>query len=462
METTLEPQPRETEVGSAPLPPLIPRLALVGDLFGMMSNPYPFFSKYFERLGPVYRFRVPGREFTVLGGPSAVQFAAKEGNELLGSGESWGGFAREVGVKSFLPALDGEEHLLVRKILKRSYSRQLIHSQLPVAVGVVDEFLDEFETGESIPVLRFVRRAVAEQLGLITVGHRAGVYFDDFLLFARTIISTTVVKSWPRVMLWRPAYRKAKKRVLALGQELVQQRVDNPRTDGEPDLIDDLLRMAEEHPGLVSRAELALATLTPFIAGLDTVSNTAAFMLFALLRNPQVLARVQAEVDEAFAGGCPTPDRLPQLFALRGAYLETLRFYPVAATIQRTATRSFEFEGCRVDAGATVLMVNGISFRLPDLFRDPEVFDIDRFSPPRNEHKKPGAFAPYGQGNHICLGAGLAEVQVPVLIATLLHRLRLEIDPPAWKLRIASNPLPTPGNRFRVKILEKRAQPVGT
>ena len=457
METTLEPKPPETEPTSAPLPPLIPRLALFGDAFAMLANPYPVFFKYFEKLGPIYRLRVPGQEFTVLGGPSAVQFVAREGTGLFSSGESWGGFAREVNVKSFLPGLDGEEHLRVRKLLKPSYSRQLIHSRLPDTVAVVDDLLGEFDTGDSIPVLRFVRRAVADQLGLISVGQRAGELFDDFLLFARTVISVTVVKKWPRVMLWRPAYRRAKKRVLAFGEDLVQKRLDNPRKDGEPDLIDDLLRAAEEHPDLVSRAQLGLGALTPFIAGLDTVSNTAAFMLFALLRNPQVLARVQAEVDEAFAEGLPAPERLRELTALRGAYLETLRFHPVAASIQRTATRSFEFEGCRVDEGATVLMINGICFRLPDLFPDPDVFDIDRFSPPRNEHKTPGAFAPYGQGNHICLGAGLADVQIPVLIATLLHRLRLEIDPPDWKLRIASNPLPTPGNRFRVKILEKRA-----
>ncbi len=454
METTLEPKPRETV--AAPLPPLVPRLALFGELWGMMSNPYPFFFKYFRKLGPIYRFRVPGREFTILGGPSAVQFVGKEGSQLLESGEAWGGFAREAGVKAFLPGLDGEEHLRLRKLLKRSYSRQLIHAHIPEVIGVVDEHLTEFAAGDSIPILRFIRRTVADQLGLIAVGGRAGAYFDDFLLVARTIISTTVVKSWPRFMLWRPAYRRAKKRVIAFGEELVQRRIDHPTREGPPDLIDDILEAVRDDAELLTRRELALSALTPFIAGLDTVSNTAAFMLFALLRYPEVLARVQAEVDGAFADGPPTAIQLAELIALRGTYLETLRYYPVAASIQRNATRPFEFEGCRVDEGATVLMVNGICFRMPELFPDPETFDIDRFGPPRNEHKTPGAFAPYGQGNHICLGAGLADVQIPLLIATLLHRLRLAIDPPDWKLRISSNPLPTPGNRFRVKIVQKR------
>src|SRR5260221_2053373 len=48
-------------------------------------------------------------------------------------------------------------------------------------------------------------------------------------------------------------------------------------------------------------------------------------------------------------------------------------------------------------------------------------FDLDRFRPPRNEHRKPGAYAPFGLGDHTCLGAGIAEVQLMTTMATLLR-----------------------------------------
>jgi cytochrome P450 len=44
--------------------------------------------------------------------------------------------------------------------------------------------------------------------------------------------------------------------------------------------------------------DLLAAALGPFFAGLDTVANTSSFMMYALLKHPEVLARVQAEVDQ--------------------------------------------------------------------------------------------------------------------------------------------------------------------
>ena len=69
---------------------------------------------------------------------------------------------------------------------------------------------------------------------------------------------------------------------------------------------------------------------------------------------------------------------------------------------------------------------------LPDLFPDPDVFDVDRYSTARHEHTRPGAFAPFGTGVHACLGARFAQSQMMVTLATLLRSLDLAIDPGAY------------------------------
>ena len=58
-------------------------------------------------------------------------------------------------------------------------------------------------------------------------------------------------------------------------------------------------------PGLLSEADLKVSVLGPFIAALATVAGTCSFMLYALLRNPDLLARARAEADTLFADGEP-------------------------------------------------------------------------------------------------------------------------------------------------------------
>ena len=95
---------------------------------------------------------------------------------------------------------------------------------------------------------------------------------------------------------------------------------------------------------------------------------------------------------------------------------------------------------------------------LPEFYPEPERFDIDRFHAPRNEHRKPGAYAPFGLGDHTCLGAGIAEIQLIVTMATIFYDYQFELDPPTYTLTIEHEPTPAPSRDFRVKVVEKRSR----
>ena len=82
---------------------------------------------------------------------------------------------------------------------------------------------------------------------------------------------------------------------------------------------------------------------------------------------------------------------------------------------------------------------------------DPNRFDIDRYVAPRNEHRIAGAYAPYGMGTHTCLGAGLAEAQIMLTVASLFHFGQFEMDPPEYNLKIRPLPTNAPANNFRLK-----------
>ena len=184
-------------------------------------------------------------------------------------------------------------------------------------------------------------------------------------------------------------------------------------------------------------------------------SNTSAFALYNILARREVRVRVQAEVDAAFAKN-PSPawDDFKDMTALRGAMMETLRMFPVAYLAPRYVAKTFEFAGQRIEAGEQLFVATAVPHFLPELFPDPDVFDIDRYGGTRREHTRPGAFAPFGTGVHACLGARFAQSQMMVTLACLLHFLDLEVDPPGYKLKVKSNPVTMPdGLAVRVRAV---------
>jgi cytochrome P450 len=152
----------------------------------------------------------------------------------------------------------------------------------------------------------------------------------------------------------------------------------------------------------------------------------------------------------------PEASQLRALHTLHDAMLETLRLHSIGPAITRTAAEEFEFAGCRIPQGSNMLLVTSAAHFLSELYPNPDQFDLARYNEPRNEHKKKGAYAPFGLGTHICLGAGAAEIQIVLALATVLHLVRLERVNSQDTLPIRNNPTPTLGYDFKARIAERR------
>ncbi len=198
--------------------------------------------------------------------------------------------------------------------------------------------------------------------------------------------------------------------------------------------------------------DLVLSLTGPYVAGLDTVANTLASFVYAVLKNPEVHARVRAEADELFAEGDITATNLRGIPAIRGALMETMRLYPIAVAQMRTATRDFRFAGHLVAEGETVFIGTSVPHFLEEYYPDAKKFDIDRFEKPRAEHMQAGAYSPYGRGQHVCLGKALADIQMLVTMARMFHKLDLSLKPLDYTLVRKTAPVPGPSLSFRVQV----------
>ena len=440
-----------------PPPPLVSGLPILGNTLDMMNDIIGFCVTQYKTVGPIFRLKALNQEMVVLAGPEANTFITQEGADKFRSYESWAPLGMELGTDTYVQSVDGEMHTQLRKIMKRGYSGGMMLSNLPLMVDIAQIAINRLPIGTELSALQLFRSIVTEQLGQMLANRPVGDDLNAIADYIGTALKVRVTKTTPAFMLRLPKYQRARQRMIDLGNEIITDHQTTTRS--QPDLIDDILAAREKFPGLFdTNAQMVQAALGPFIAGLDTVSNECAFLLYALSNHPDILRQCVEEADVLFANGVPRPEQLRSLDVIHHAMMETLRMYSIAPGITRNAAKSFTFAGHQVEEGQSLFLATTVAHFLPELFKNPEQFDITRYTAPRNEHKQRGAFSPFGIGTHICLGAGAAEFQMMLAVTTVLHLLRLEPLHNGKKLKITNDPTPTLGNRFRVRIAERRHQ----
>lgn len=435
--------------------PVVTGLPLVGSAADLARDPAAFFVRAYREHGPVFRARALNRTLTVLAGPELARWmGSREGQACLRSKEVWQGLVDEYGAVRTLTGLDGAEHRRLREVMRRGYSREALRGRLDDLVAITDDRLDrDWRPGTAVPVVPAMQHLVTHQLGTLLTGRAPVEYIADIRTTILYILNTLVTKQRPAILLRRPRYRRAKARVVELGRQMIDDhRAHPPAGDRPPTLVDDIMAAHDRDPSLVPAEDLVLALTGPYVAGLDTVANTLASLVYAVLKHPGVLERVRAEADEVFAHGPPTEESVTELPVVAGVVQETMRLYPIAVAQPRVANRDFTYAGYRIREGEPLYCAITVPHFLPEFFPDPGVFDIDRYGPDRREHAAPGAYAPFGKGPHTCLGKGIADVQMTLTAARLFHRLDLALDPPGYVLRRRAAPTPGPTAGFRVRV----------
>jgi cytochrome P450 len=145
-------------------------------------------------------------------------------------------------------------------------------------------------------------------------------------------------------------------------------------------------------PGRLA-ADLAIL----LFGGVDTAESMTSIAAHHLLTHPDALDQVRAD---------------PALLA--GAIQESLRLEPAATRVDRYATTDAEFAGARIRAGDLVIVSLSAANRDPDVFTDPDRYDIRR-------HNAADHLA-FAIGPHHCLGVHLTTLQTTLALGMLLQR----------------------------------------
>ncbi len=438
-------------------PPLVRGLPWIGSTLEMARDPARFFARCYRDYGQVFRVKVFGNELIVIAGAEAATFmGTREGKESLRSKEAWEPLYKEFGASKMLSAEDGELHKQLRAVMKRGFSKEAIKGRYQKMLDITAESLRrDWKPGTRVPVVEAMQFLVVDQLGTALTGHSPREYVKDIRTTILYILNVLVTRQRPKFLMKLPRYKRAKARMLELGRQMVRdyRNKDSETPEELKTLIDDVMDAHQRDPALIPESDLAMLMAGPYVAGLDTVANTTSAIVYTVLKHPEVLARVHAEVDAVMSQQPVNEDEyMRSMPALYGAIMETMRLYPIAVAQIRIANKDFVFGGHQIHEGEMIYLGTAVPHYQNEFYPDAEKFDIDRYTKARAEHMQVGAYSPYGRGHHTCLGKSLAEVLLMMSMAQVFYLLDLELESPGYVLKTKTAPTPGPSTDFRVKV----------
>ena len=191
-----------------------------------------------------------------------------------------------------------------------------------------------------------------------------------------------------------------------------------------PDLLTALLTARDEGGGRgLSDSEVAANILTFILAGHETTARALGWTLHLLSRQPEVMAKVQAEADGFDIDQPDWADRLPWI---RAAFEETMRLFPPAPTMARKALEADVIGGQAISAGTTVVISPWVLQRHRRLWDDPDAFRPERFLPENRKTVDRYAYIPFSAGPRVCIGASFAVQEAMIALAVILREAQVE------------------------------------
>lgn len=417
-----------------------------------------FFAETSEKVGPVFELKLPGRSFVVLAGVGVNRWVAKKGRLHLRTRDYLEDFQQEWGTARSIASMDGADHFRMRRAVRAGNSRRVVEDRLDELLSLCRGSFRQWGVGSVLPVEMTCQRLIGAQIARLSVSFNPPVdLLDDLLHFEYRALMVHGQGLLPKFTLRTPYMKRCKRRVLELYAMIHATHTEAQRAGKRRDLVDDLMELHQADPQFLPETDLGFAFIAPIIAGHYT-GSAVAFSIYELLKHPDYHEQIVAEADALFAGGDPTAaDVTPEATDVsRRFIMEVLRLHEVVPVHLRTAMNAFEIEGIEVPAYSTVMISFSAPHHMEEHYPEPEKLDIDRYLEPRNEHRHPGVYAPFGVGTHVCGGANWTRLQMVMNLLMFAHYLELELVPRDYQLKLSPVPKNSVNKKFRFRVTGHR------
>ncbi|MCY3766822.1 MAG: cytochrome P450 [Gemmatimonadetes bacterium] len=425
------------------------------------GNLNALFGSLAEEYGPVFQIRPPfSKPMIFLAGLETNRWVHKRGRMYLRARDYFSDFEKVYGASGVLPALDGADHFRLRRSLSPAYSAVRLGGQLDQLYNQGRKYMASLTVGDSYRATSMCREMVNAQLSPLFIGVDTQDLMDDLMAYKERALSVHVAKLLPRFTLNTPGMRRRAKALDTLMERVQGVHTPAQRADCPRDLVDDYLSLHASDPQFLPESNLRFAFSAALIASVY-LGDTFSLVVYAMASQPDLYARIQAEADALFAKGDPGREEFtPANIDVTHRFLmECLRMYPIVSMSIRNVMNTCVVENHELPMGERIHIAMTATHYMSDVFPDPGKFDIDRYLPPRHEHRNPG-YAPYGLGTHKCLGTRWMELHLAANLLMLAHYFTIDVSPAKYKHKLRFSPFPSlkPSKKLKFRITEQRRE----
>jgi cytochrome P450 len=280
---------------------------------------------------------------------------------------------------------DRPEHLDMRKIVHGYFTPKAMESWRPFVVNAVKELLDAAEEKGSMDVMR----DLATPLPVLVIAQMMGVPAED-RPYVRQLAEKLLYigrGEYDRM----PILTDGMKGMVEYVSPLVDERIVRPGDDFISVLA------SGEKKGVFTRHQVLVNTSLLLLAGHETTINLICNGTLAFIQHPDQWALYKED----------------PVGRAKWATEECLRYDAPVKSIQRLASQDIEVRGKVMEKNDRIRWFISSANRDPNVFVDPEKFDITR---------QPNPHVAFGNGVHHCLGATLARVEGQEVFKALAER----------------------------------------
>jgi cytochrome P450 family 110 len=402
-------------------------------LIHWIADPLGFQDKWSHQYGDIFTMRLGGLgSFVVIGNPQAIQDIFSQDSKFeIGRGNA---LAQPLVGENSLMLLDGDRHRRERKLLMPPFHGERLKTYAKQICLITVQLTDQWQINQSFVARSAMQKVSLELILQIVFGLSEGERYQQLkpLLTAWLDMTDSPLRSsmlffrflqqdWGGWTPWGQMKRRQRQ-----VHELLQAEIEERRqkeTEGQTDILSLLMAARDEDGQAMTDVQLRDELLTILLAGHETTATTLSWALYQIHRQPEVLEKLQYELDTL--GQNLSPLEMAQLPYLTTVCQETLRMYPVLPIIfPRIAKSSVDIAGHRFDAETTLMASIYLVHYREDLYPNPQQFQPERF---RSRQYAPSEYLPFGGGSRRCLGYALAELEMKLVLATLLSKYQLAL-----------------------------------
>jgi cytochrome P450 len=384
------------------------------------------------RYGRTFTLRLtPLGDHVYVSDPATVRDVFTGDSHVLHAGDAYRPLTEPAGGSSSIFMLDEDAHLHVRRLLLPPFHGERIKRWVPLIERLTEEEIRRWPLDRPFALRPSAERITFEVIMRIVFGLRDPERAAELRRLLPRLYKVTAGQAvafvFPQLRRDIPLtpwgrYEEVRRRVWGLlGEEVRERRAELEGTasegsDEHDDMLSMLLSARDEQGRGLDDDQLCDQLVTMLLAGHETTASGLTWAFERLLRHPQVLERLVEEIESG-----------ESIDYLNAVIDETLRSRPVGPHVARKLTEAVEIDGYEIPAGTVLAVAIYLVHHSPEVYPEPERFRPERFLEGRPESY---AWIPFGGGVRRCLGAGLAQLEMQVVISTILRHARLRAARP--------------------------------